>query len=107
MPPTPAEGVVTVHGHVLDPGLEPVPGVQVHLVDRTGKRIRGAGSSTDADGYFALEWTPRAGRAGEAEPAARLRVAAGTSRVLHEEPRPRVRRAGAVEYTEIVLAEDR
>lgn len=100
--PTPAEGASVVHGHVVDKRGNPVRGVDVQLVDRTGKRIRNASVSTDADGYFELEWTPSAKR-GEAE--ARVRVAAGTSRVLYEEPTPRSRAAGTVQYIEIGVEE--
>jgi hypothetical protein len=42
---------------------------------------------------------------GEAEPLARVRVAAGTSRVVYEEPKPRPRAAGTVEYMEIAVEE--
>jgi hypothetical protein len=98
--PAPAEGASIVHGHVVDERGNPVRGVDVHLVDRSGKRIRNATVSTNADGYFELEWTPSAKR-GEPAPEARVRVAAGTSRVLYEEPNPRPRAAGTVEYIEI------
>jgi hypothetical protein len=102
--PTPAEGASVVHGHVVDERGNPVSGVDVQLVDRSGKRIRNATVSTDADGYFELEWTPPAKR-GEPEPEARVRVAAGTSRVLYEEPKPRPRPAGTVEYMQIAVEE--
>jgi hypothetical protein len=103
--PTPAEGAAVVHGHVVDERGEPVHGVDVQLLDRSGKRIRNASVSTDAAGYFELEWTPPAAKRGEAEPEARVRVAAGASRVLYEEPTMRPRGAGGVEYMEIVVSE--
>jgi hypothetical protein len=102
----PAEEAAKVHGHVLDERLEPVAGANVHVVDERGKRIRGATASTNADGYFVLEWSPPRGREGEAEHAVRLRVTTGAARVLHEEPSPRPRAVGAVEYTEIVVPEE-
>jgi hypothetical protein len=102
--PIPSEGASVVHGHVVDERGNPVRGVDVQLVDRSGKRIRNATVSTDANGYFELEWTPPAKR-GEPESEARVRVAAGTSRVLYEEPKPRPRAAGTVEYMEIGMEE--
>jgi hypothetical protein len=98
--PKPEEGAYIVHGHVVDERGDPVGGIDVQLVDRSGKRIRNATVATDADGYFELVWTPPVKR-GEPEPEARVRVAAGTSRVLYEEPKPRPRAAGTVEYIEI------
>jgi hypothetical protein len=43
------------------------------------------------------------GRFRQPEPLARVRVAAGTSRVLYEEPKPRSRAAGTVEYLQITV----
>jgi hypothetical protein len=102
--PTPVEGASVVHGHVVDERGDPVRGIDVQLVDRSGKRIRNATVSTDADGYFELEWMPST-KPGEPEPEARVRVAAGTSRVLYEEPKPHPRPAGTVEYLEIAVEE--
>lgn len=101
--PIPAEGASVVHGHVVDERGDPVRGIDVQLVDRSGKRIRNATVSTDADGYFELEWTPPVTKRGEAEPLARVRVAAGTSRVVYDEPKPRSRAVGTVEYMEIAV----
>lgn len=104
--PTPAEGATVVHGHVVDERGEPVRGVDVQLLDRSGKRLRNASVSSDADGYFELEWTPPAAARGEDEPEARVRVASGASRVLYEEENVRPRPAGAAEYMEIVVSEE-
>jgi hypothetical protein len=103
--PTLTEGASVLHGHVVDERGDPVHGVDVHLVDRSGRRIRNATVSTDAAGYFELEWTPPTPKRGEPEPVVRLRVAAGTSRVLYEEPKPRPRAVGTVEYMEIAVEE--
>jgi hypothetical protein len=100
-PPKPAKDVSKVHGHVLNHRLQPVRSANVHVVDREGKRVRGASASTDAEGYFELEWTPR-----EPEEVV-LRVTAGRSRVLYEEAHPRPRGAGSAEYAELLVEEER
>jgi hypothetical protein len=105
--PAPAEEVTKVHGHVLDEGLEPVEGATVHVLDKNGRRVRGASTTTDPEGYFVLEWAPPARRGAEAEPEVRLRVTTGSSRVLHEERTPQPRATGAVEYREIVVPKER
>jgi hypothetical protein len=104
--PPPAGETAKVHGHVLDERFEPVAGANVHVIDKRGRRVRGASVSTDPEGYFVLEWTPPGGRGAETEAEVRLRVTTRSSRVLHEERTPRPRAAGAVEYTEIVVAEE-
>src|SRR5262245_55227868 len=60
--PAPSDALSKVYGRVLDARLEPVGGATVHVIDSTGKQVRGASATSDGKGYFVLEWKPPARR---------------------------------------------
>lgn len=101
--PAPSTDLSKVYGQVLDEQFQPVRDAAVQVVDSTGKQVRGASATTDADGLFVLEWKPPAPKDGEQQEV-RLRVVEGRTSVLHEDDEPKERPAGAVEYREIVVA---
>jgi hypothetical protein len=103
-PPAPNESAATVDGHVLDESMRPVPGATVQVVDAHGKQLRGATATTDATGYFVVEWNPPAATGAAPEQPVRLRVTAGKTRI-QEEPTPRTQPAGTVQYAQFILPE--